>query len=901
MDLSWISCFKCAATLSLDSEFENMRHPHKYSELLKKEARALQASKKDIEERISNCCHFLKLTNVAQTWMKDVEGLCSEVDELAVPGRNRSRQGYETKRALERAKALTKQRSSWVDSQIMIEIIEKREVEKIHHNPQQTVVGDFEGNLKKVQKYLTPGKIFAVEIQGAAGIGKTTMLKEINNKYFGAEDHGGFTVIVFVDMKETHGIGEIQTKIASRLGFDMVRFGEYDEDCRSKVLLNALSFERFLILLDEVREKVDFGKIGIPTECRIGRSKLVYATRKCKLCWGSFADGTVCIVKMEYLSERWSNMLFFQACDDMEKKALEEIGRKEIVEEILKRCHGLPLALVALGKASAECSNNSDALYDVLASFNRSRGEFFGKNLLEALKSSYEMLDDSDMKSCFLFCVLFGGYKDICTYRLVDYWIGEGLICKDDIQTLRGLRCSAQRRIEHLLADWLLDKGSKEKFIRIHEVVRGVAGWLATQGEETTQNNFKFLTAEKNVKPTTLIEMLRDVKRVSLEDSDVEDLLKLAPSCPHLFTLLMGLFLENGLQSELQERNLHYIKNRESNHLMGSSIVGWLKGTKMTDKKNWGEYCISNHFFSGTSTMHVLDLTRQPFLRLPTSLYSMESLHYLNLSYTWIEEIPEAFNKLRQLILLDLTGTMRLSHISPAAILPRSQLRSFKLYDSNYRRIDERGQISLECFEKSNLEELEIPLQNFDSVKRLSTSKQLSKWTTYLQLYDICDLNAESIFNGILPKLCELKTLSLKLCKFSDSLVTLRNHPCLASLMLEDINMSRIDLCCTDNEDMHLRKLHIRRCAQLRDLTCLTQLNHLQILEVGDCETIQELLPRTKKPHLQNLKLLTLDNLPQLKSLGGGGSSFNSVEKPSMTGCPKLRGIPPHLRGNNQI
>ena len=106
----------------------------------------------------------------------------------------------------------------------------------------------------------------------------------------------------------------------------------------------------------------------------------------------------------------------FGACNEQQRSNLEEIGRK-----IAKKCHGLPLAVVALAdflhiELSLDYWNNA---------LIRDIWEFVHYKVQPALQWSYHYLS-APLKKCFEYCSIFPKKSILEKNVVVQLWITEG-------------------------------------------------------------------------------------------------------------------------------------------------------------------------------------------------------------------------------------------------------------------------------------------------------------------------------------------------------------------------------------------------------------------------------------------------------------------------------------------
>ncbi|XP_031281262.1 probable disease resistance protein At4g27220 [Pistacia vera] len=163
--------------------------------------------------------------------------------------------------------------------------------------------------------------------------------------------------------------------------------------------------------------------------------------------------------------------------------------------KIAKECDGLPLALVVIGSALRE------------------KGE--------------------QIQFCFLLCALFPEDSEISLDELVR--IGIGLDLYQDVSSIEELRKQFRVMVNNLKASGLLPDAGEE-VVKMHDMVRDVAIWIASKGKHVFMNKASMGLTERPKR-----KMLEQCTAISLMDngSDI-NLLPQSLVCPRLEILLLN-------------------------------------------------------------------------------------------------------------------------------------------------------------------------------------------------------------------------------------------------------------------------------------------------------------------------------------------------------------------------
>lgn len=172
-------------------------------------------------------------------------------------------------------------------------------------------------------------------------------------------------------------------------------------------------------------------------------------------------------------NESWElllNKAFISVTNGESVEKLENIGR-----QILEKCHGLPLAISGVGGLLVETQTKS-GWEQVLNQINSHllRAE---SNVSIILELSYQNLSPQ-LKLCFLCLTFFKEDSTIPAKRLVDIWVGQGLIRHEGNRTVdeiaRGyLNGLINRSFHDLLREVCLRKAKEEIGL---DIVKGDEG-----------------------------------------------------------------------------------------------------------------------------------------------------------------------------------------------------------------------------------------------------------------------------------------------------------------------------------------------------------------------------------------------------------------------------------------
>ncbi|XP_057506579.1 disease resistance protein At4g27190-like [Actinidia eriantha] len=219
-------------------------------------------------------------------------------------------------------------------------VAENHQVRKVEHFPGPSIEGQSTAsrNLMKVLNLLNDDSVSRIGVWGMGGVGKTTLVKNLNKKHETATSAEPFSIIIWATVSKDWDLKRVQTQLLERLNL-VVKAGESMESTASR-FHRRLEKEWFLLILDDVWEAIDLDYLGVPRSEPLMRYKIVLTSRSLDVCRQITTDKEV---KVDVLGEEESWQLFTQNAGKV--ASLEHIKPREVCKE----CCGLPLALIIVG------------------------------------------------------------------------------------------------------------------------------------------------------------------------------------------------------------------------------------------------------------------------------------------------------------------------------------------------------------------------------------------------------------------------------------------------------------------------------------------------------------------------------------------------------------------------
>ncbi|MBA0785568.1 hypothetical protein Gotri_025458 [Gossypium trilobum] len=174
--------------------------------------------------------------------------------------------------------------------------------------------------------------------------------------------------------------GKIQDRIGGNLGFSDDSWKHKSVEEKAVDIYGVLRNKKFVVLLDDLWERVNWNQVGIPKPSQENGSKLIFTTRSLEVCGEMGARKKI---KVECLESEKAWELFQDEVGYETLNSHPDIPN--LAKQVAERCGGLPLALITIGRAMACKKTLGEWKYAIeIISEAQMQGDNFISSLLSA-------------------------------------------------------------------------------------------------------------------------------------------------------------------------------------------------------------------------------------------------------------------------------------------------------------------------------------------------------------------------------------------------------------------------------------------------------------------------------------------------------------------------------------
>ncbi|GMH01076.1 hypothetical protein Nepgr_002915 [Nepenthes gracilis] len=348
------SIFSCSVSLdSVISQICNhvalqVSHITSLADRLRTLRAALQelvAGRNDVQRRvdIDERGGLLKRLDQVQVWLSEVGASITEAHaliEAATQENSNKCLGRCCPRNCTSTYKLRKKMAKKVEqilaltSKVQFDVVAERlPLVPVNVRPSEPLVG-FESLFEKVWRCLEDEQVAIIGLYGMGGVGKPALLTQIHNTL--ASSPHDFDHLIWAYVSRNQSLEGIQEKIGKKIGLDELTWASKSMEEKYEDISRVLHGKKFVLLLDNLLERLDLSKAGVPLPGEQNESKIVFTTRSEIVCAQMDAQKKI---KLECLGPTESWELFWKKVGDDSINRHPDIP--ELPKIVAKECGGL--------------------------------------------------------------------------------------------------------------------------------------------------------------------------------------------------------------------------------------------------------------------------------------------------------------------------------------------------------------------------------------------------------------------------------------------------------------------------------------------------------------------------------------------------------------------------------
>uniref|UniRef100_A0A452XHZ8 Disease resistance protein RPP13 n=1 Tax=Aegilops tauschii subsp. strangulata TaxID=200361 RepID=A0A452XHZ8_AEGTS len=302
-----------------------------------------------------------------------------------------------------------------------------------------------------------------VSIVGLGGLGKTTLARAVYDK-LKAQYH----CRAFVSVGQNPDVKKVLMNILFALG---KKFNDLDVLQLIEELQKLLEDRRYFIVIDDIWDSEAWDPIQSAFPENSLGSRVITTTRIHPVALATCSAKSKFVYRMKSLSPEDSRRLFLRRIFGSEEASPDTPREEEISVDILKKCGGMPLAIISIASLLAgEPASTWDYVRKTMGAMTD--GDDVEK-MKQILDLSYIHLPDH-LKTCLLYVCMYPEDREIDKFDLLRQWVAEGFVITNGRLDAVDL---AEKYFKELINMCMLEPGKIDDYnnevlsCRVHDII----------------------------------------------------------------------------------------------------------------------------------------------------------------------------------------------------------------------------------------------------------------------------------------------------------------------------------------------------------------------------------------------------------------------------------------------
>nr|AHB79187.1 CC-NBS-LRR disease resistance protein [Cicer arietinum] len=488
------------------------------------------------------------------------------------------------------------------------------------------VVG-FEKETQKLIDWLVKGREerTVVSVVGMGGQGKTTLAKKVYNS---KDVIGHFDCRLWIIVSQSYTPEGLLRDILKQTGGDPSKM---DQRSLTTEVRNNLKKKRYVVVFDDVWSEDFWDHIQYAVIDNKNGSKIFITTRNLEVAESCKKSSFIEVLELQPLTDKEALELFYKKAFSFDDDGCCPKELIDVANEIVKKCKGLPLAIVTIGGLLSTKKRNvfewNKFSENLSLELNKDKG------IKEILGLSYDDLP-YHLKSCLLYFGIYPEDYEVKSMRMIRQWIAEGFVKQERGKSLEEVAEGYLTELIHrsLVQVSLIKFDGKAKSCRVHDLTREM---IIEKFEDL--NFCKHIISEDDHSSSSGI-----IRRLSIRT--ISDDLVVHIENSHVRSVLVFGDYENIRSQHVfgDNKNIQLAIGFTRRILMKYRLL------KVLDFEFAPLFNVSKMLGSFVHLKY-LSFKNGSLNELPKSIGMLQNLETLNVRHTNVYELPKEISKLRKL------------------------------------------------------------------------------------------------------------------------------------------------------------------------------------------------------------------------------------------------------------